>query len=112
MHGQPKLDALICKPFSYYSSASASEATSEHLIFEHVLGEHAPCPLVLHIYVLIHAYMYIHIRHPCNPPSENPDYGPAICGKVTWPLLIKYSYIARLRHPYIHSTNALVVCTQ
>ena len=21
-------------------------------------------------------YMYIHIRHPCNPPSENPSYGP------------------------------------
>ena len=85
------------------NTCSASETTSEHLIFENVLGKHALCPpIVLHT-----IYAYIHIRHLCNPPSENLVYGPGICGKVTWLLLIKYSYIARLCHPYIQSTDCL-----
>ena len=25
----------------------------------------------------LHAYAYIHIKHPRNPPSKNPGYGPA-----------------------------------
>ena len=63
LHGLQSSASNVC---------SASEATSEHLIFENVLGSMPPGPLVLHT-----IYAYIHIRHPCNPPSENPDYGPA-----------------------------------
>ena len=59
-------------------------------------------PLVLHT-----IYAYIHIRHLCNPPSENLDYRPGVCVKVTWLLLIKYSYIVRLRPPYIQPTDHL-----
>ena len=33
-------------------------------------GAHPQNPLVLHACLLLHAY--IHIRHPCNPPSKDP----------------------------------------
>ena len=46
-----------------------SEAISEHLISKNFLGEHAPRPP--------YSCMLMQIRHPCNPPSKNPGYGPA-----------------------------------
>ena len=44
-----------------------------------------------------HAYactcIHVHIRHPCNPPSTNPGYGPAITllynlGQPVWWILV------------------------
>ena len=52
----------------------AREAISEHLIS---LGEHRPPdPPSLVCLLAYNLYAYIHIRHPRNPPSENPGYGP------------------------------------
>ena len=67
-----KVDAILCKSFSYcgsicFCSKIASEAISEHLVFTNFLREVASRPLlVLHSYAHIHT----HIRHPCNAPSE------------------------------------------
>ena len=69
----------------------APEAISEHLIFKNFLGEHPPRPpLVLHACLLIFAY--IHIRHPRNPPSKNPGYGPDLFLHACW----KQSQIVRM----------------
>ena len=61
-----KMMELLWLPFW---PTMASEAISEHLNSKNFLGKHAlQTPLVLHA--------YIQIRHPCNPPSRNPDYKP------------------------------------
>ena len=72
-----KFDAIIGEPCSYYDcfcSKMTSEVISEHLISEKFPGEACPqTPLVLHAYA-----WWIHIIHPCNPPSKTPSYGPVI----------------------------------
>ena len=50
-------------------SQNASEAISQHLISKNFLGEHAPRPPSL---VCFNMHVYIHIRHPCNPPCGGP----------------------------------------
>ena len=62
-----KLDAICCEPCSYYCSASvpckqASEAISEHLIFNNF-----PSPQTPQSCKLFHAYIYIYSRHPVTP---------------------------------------------
>ena len=72
-----KFDALLRKPCSYGSTSvpkMASEAISEHLISKTFLGEHALKPPYSCMYM--HACIYIPLRHPCNPHSKNPGYGP------------------------------------
>ena len=70
-----KLNGILCEPCSYYCYKMAPEAIPKHLISKNFLGGACPqTPLVLHPYACIHA-----TRHPCNPPSKNPGYGPASC---------------------------------
>ena len=72
------VDILLCELHSYtiqlcFCPKMASEAISEHLISKKFLGGARPqTPLIMLMHV------YIHFGHPCNPPSRNPSYEPAI----------------------------------
>ena len=67
----------------------ASEAISEHLISKNFLelGAWPQIPFVLHACMLIH--VYIHIRHPRNPPSKNPGYGSVQHATYRWAFVFR-----------------------
>ena len=52
-------------------------------------GASPPDPSSLVWLLAYNLYAYIHIRHPHNPPSENPGYGPAIPTCIT---LLEHGY--------------------
>ena len=71
----------------------APEAIPEHLIS---IWRGMPSdPLDLHAYM----HAYIHIRQPCNPPSENSGHGPDIICKVSiWEnnfFFFKFAFVDR-----------------
>ena len=76
IHGQPKIGRNTSRTMQLlqvcFCPKMASQAISEHFISKTFLGDHAPRPP--QFCMLMHTY--IHIRHPCNSPSENPGYGP------------------------------------
>ena len=57
-----KLDAILCGPCSCFCPKWPHKQPQS--IYR-----------LLWSAMLIHAYM--HLSHPCNPPSKNPGYGPA-----------------------------------
>ena len=63
----------------------ASEAISEHLISKNFLEEYAPRPP--------YSCMHMQIKHPCNPPSTNPGYGPAYIMYCENRLVVSLSFL-------------------
>ena len=103
----PKLDALLYKPCSnsYYGSASLPKWPRKQSLIS--WGTMPPDPLSLEC-------IYIHVRHPCNPPSENPGYGTGNCVKLLircWLLgsvtqterSSSWSFVQKLASHYTHT---------